>query len=182
MRDCASVPHRAATACTLALTLLTACGAGAPALRPAYGVLPGGPRESAWARAQTLLRERDDEVALGDPQRGVLVTRPHERDVPCGPAPCRVREVLHLRIEDGRAAVTLERQHRDAAAGGWRPPATAAEVAAVVAEERSVLERLLASRIEVRLGRAGEACSATPDCGSGLACLSRRCVKVREAR
>jgi hypothetical protein len=161
---------------------LAACGTGAAAVRPAYGVLPAGQRAPAWARALALLRERDEEVAVGDPQRGVLVTRPHERDVPCGPAECRVREVLHLRIEDGRAAVTLDRQHRDPAAGGWRPPATPGEIAAVVAEERRVLESLLASRVEVRLGHAGEACSATPDCGGGLACVSRRCVKVREVR
>jgi hypothetical protein len=161
---------------------LAACGTGAAAVRPAYGVLPGGQRESAWARAQVLLRERDDEIALGDPQRGVLVTRPREREVACGPATCRVREVLHLRIEDGRAAATLDRQLHDPAAGAWRPPASPAEVAAVVAEERLVLERLRASRIEVRLGHAGEACSATPDCGAGLTCVSRRCVKVRETR
>lgn len=173
---------RSAVACAACALALAACGAGSPALRPAYGVLPGGQRDAAWARAQALLRERDDEIALGDPQRGVLVTRPRERDVPCGAAPCRVREVLHLRIEDGRAAATLDRQHRDPAAGGWRAPSSPAEVAAVVEEERGILERLLASRIEVRLGHAGEACSATADCGAGLACVSRRCVKVREPR
>jgi hypothetical protein len=158
---------------------LAACGTAAPALRPAYGVLPAGERESAWARAQALLRERDDEVALGDPQRGVLVTRPREREVPCGAAPCRVREVLHLRIEDGRAAATLDRQLRDAA-GGWRAPANPAEIDAALAEERLVLERLHATGVEVRSGRVGEACSATPDCTPGLGCFARRCVKVRE--
>jgi hypothetical protein len=174
------VPPRSA-ACAAAALALAACGAGAPALRPAYGVLPGGQRDGAWARAQALLRERDEEVALGDPQRGVLVTRLRERDVPCGAASCRVREVLHLRIEDGRAAATLDRQHRDPA-GGWRAPSSPAEVAAVVEEERMILARLLATRIEVRLGHAGEACSATADCSSGLACVSRRCVKVRDVR
>jgi hypothetical protein len=176
-------PVALGVAASIALAgLLAACSAGRPALRPAYGVLPSGHRESAWSRAQSLLREREDEIALGDPQRGVLVTRPREREASCGPAPCRVRDVLHLRIEDGRAAATLDRLVRDPTAGGWRAPSSAAEVAAVVADERFVLERLLASRIEVRYGRPGEACSAASDCEDELTCVSRRCVKIREPR
>jgi hypothetical protein len=171
--------------CKAALAILAALAvagcASTPELRPAHGVLPGG-GESAWDRAREVLRERGDEVALADPTRGILVTREREREVPCAAASCRAREVLHLRLDDGRAAAKLELEVWDAPAAAWRPPSDPATVAAVVAEERSLLERLRATRIEVRLGRAGEGCSAAADCDSELTCVARRCVKVRAGR
>jgi hypothetical protein len=161
---------------------LAGCGTAKPALLPAYGQLPDGSREASWARAQAVLRDRDDEIALADPSRGVLVTRERVRQAPCASGACHCRDVLHVRVDEGRAAVTLERRLWDPVATAWRPPADPAAVAAVVAEERALLEKLQATRIEVRAGHAGEGCSANPDCAEGLHCVSRRCVKTREVR
>ena len=134
----------------LVAVALAGCGPSTPALLPAYG------------------------------QRGVLVTRERVRQAPCATGACHARDVVHLRIEEGRAAVTLERRLFDPIAAAWGPPADRTAVAAVVAEEKTLLERIQASRIEVRAGHAGEGCSASRDCAEGLQCLARRCVKTRE--
>jgi hypothetical protein len=158
------------------------CGPATPALLPAYGQLPPGGREATWTRAQAALRDRDEEIALADPQRGVLVTRERVRQAPCRAGACHARDVLHLRIDEGRAAVTLQRRLFDPVAAAWGAPADPTAVAAVVAEERALLEKLQATRIEVRAGHVGEGCSATPDCAEGLHCVARRCVKTRDVR
>jgi len=87
-----------------------------------------------------------------------------------------------VRVDEGRAAVTLERRLFDPMATSWRPPADPTAIAAVVAEERALLEKLEATHVEIRAGHSGEGCSATPDCAEGLHCVSRRCVKTREVR
>jgi hypothetical protein len=178
-----TVPAVNRRATLLGLTIaLAGCGPSTPSLLPAYGQLAAGGRETAWARAQAALRDRDEEIALADPQRGVLVTREKVRQAPCAVGACHARDVLHLRIDEGRAAVTLERRMFNPAAAAWGPPADPTAIAAVVAEERALLEKLQASRVEVRAGHVGEGCSATPDCAEGLHCVSRRCVKTREVR
>jgi hypothetical protein len=166
---------------TAVAAALCAC-ASTPELLPAHGVLANGAREPSWGRALEVVRERGDEVALADPSRGVLVTRPREREVPCGASTCRARDVLHLRIDEGRAAATVELRLWDPAARAWRPPSDPATIAAVIAEERRILERLRATHVEIRPGRPGEGCSAAADCAEGLTCLSRRCVKIRDGR
>lgn len=173
----------AALAAAGALAAAAGCSAAGPALLPAHGLVESGPgaRERVWARALAAVRERDDEISLGDPVRGVLVTRERERTVPCGAAACPVREVLHLRLDDGRVAVRLDRRLQDAA-GAWAPPRDPAAIEAAVAEERAFLARLRAAEVEVRASRAGEGCSGEGDCARGLGCVQRRCVKLRLPR
>ncbi len=150
--------------------------------RPAHGDFDPGERAAVWERTAQAVRERGYELALADPARGILVTRELERQAPCGGTTCLARDILHLRIEDGRAVANLQRRVWDAALRTWAEPSDRRAIKGIEAEEREFLSSLGVREIVVRRSSAGEGCADDADCAGGLACSSRRCGAKPAAR
>ncbi len=166
-----------------AATLLALAACAGPAVqRPAHGSFDDKTKREVWQRAIDACAQRGFEIGFADPSLGVLVTRDHETQAPCGETTCLAREALHLRLEAGHAVASLSRTVWDPVLKAWIPPADPASLRAAEREELAIVRDVADAGYEVRASRKGEPCDGDAECVKGLAGVRRRCGAAEARR
>ncbi len=146
--------------------------------RPVHGAFDRAAFEATWQRAVDALRAEGFEVSLADVDRGFVITREREASAPCGEQRCLTREVAMVKLErDGRASLLLTRRQWDTSAGDFQPVSDPAGLGLVEKTEEALLRAITGRSTELRFSRAGEHCTADPECAAGLSCRERRCAR-----
>ncbi len=158
------------------LALLLACAGEKLARRPAHAATPRLEGADAVGQATGALAGKGYQMALADPVRGVVITRPLELQAPCGASTCLARQTIYLRVASGKATLSVDREHWDSSARRWAQPDDPPSIEALERDEAALLQELFgAVEVELRRSVAGEPCGRENECQRGLACLARRC-------
>lgn len=158
------------------LLALLACAAEKPIRRPAHAAAARLDGAEVIRRATAALAGKGYRMGLADPERGVAITFPLELQAACGESTCLARQTVYLRVLEGRATLSVDREYWEPSAHRWEQPDDPAAVAALEADEASLLRELSgAAEVELRRSLASEPCGRENECQRGLACLARRC-------
>lgn len=93
--------------------------------------------------AAAVLEERGLRVASRERDR--IVSVPRELDVPCGASTCLARELVVVRVADGRARVEILRGLWEPAARHWVMALAPAAAEDAAAQEAGILSAIVAS-------------------------------------